>query len=155
MNVSKHIIGEKIARQYLVMPLSLLGNTLTMAISDPLNVFILDDLRNLTGKEIDIVIASESQILRAIDQFYVSAIEAMAEATQHLEGADFEIVQKTSSEDEDVQVAEQAPVIRIVNLVIKEAIASEGVRYSHGTFRAGDACEVPYRRDIAGHIDYS
>ncbi len=118
----KHIIGEKIARQYQVMPLSLLGNTLTIAISDPLNVFILDDLRNLTGKEIDIVIASGSQIMRAIDQFYVSAIEAMAEATQHLEGADFEIVQKTSSEDEDVQVAEQAPVIRIVNLVIKEAI---------------------------------
>jgi len=46
----------------------------------------------------------------------------MAEATQHLEGADFEIVQNTSAEEDDAQVAEQAPVIRIVNLIIKEAI---------------------------------
>ena len=119
----KNTIGEKIARQYQVMPLSLLGNTLTIAISDPLNVFILDDLRNLTGKEIDIVIASESQILRAIDQFYVSAIEAMAQATQNLEEADFEIVQNASAQDaDDAKAGEQAPVIRIVNLVIKEAI---------------------------------
>ena len=95
----KGAIGEKTARQYQVMPLSLLGNTLTVAISDPLNVFILDDLRNLTGKEIDIVIASESQILRAIDQFYVSAVEAMAQATQHLDAADFEIVQNAPAYD--------------------------------------------------------
>ena len=66
----KNIIGEKTARQYLVMPLSLLGQTLTVAIADPLNVFVMDDLRNVTGKEIEIVIASESQILRVIDQFY-------------------------------------------------------------------------------------
>jgi len=119
----KNTISERIARQYQVMPLSLLGNNLTIAISDPLNVFILDDLRNLTGKEIDIVIASESQILRAIDQFYVSAVDAMAQATQHLEAADFEIVQNTPAYDEeDAQAGEQAPVIRIVNLVIKEAM---------------------------------
>ena len=76
----KNFIGEKIARQYQVMPLSLLGGTLTVAIADPLNVFALDDLRNLTGKEIEIVIASESQIMRVIDQFYNSASEAMAHA---------------------------------------------------------------------------
>jgi len=118
----KTAIGEKIARQYLVMPLSLLGNTLTIAISDPLNLFILDDLRNLTGKEIDMVIASESQITRAIDQFYVSAVEAMAQATQNLEAADFEVVQNTVQEQDNAQDGEQAPVIRIVNLIIKEAI---------------------------------
>src|SRR5208282_515292 len=68
----KSILGEKIARQYLAMPLSLLGSTLTVAIADPLNVFIKDDLRNVTGKEIEVVIASESQILRVIDKFYNS-----------------------------------------------------------------------------------
>jgi len=104
------------------MPLSLLGNTLTIAISDPLNVFILDDLRNLTGKEIDIVIASESQILRAIDQFYLSAIEAMAEATQHLEGRTLKSCRTLLQRRMMRRFAEQAPVIRIVNLIIKEAI---------------------------------
>src|ERR1700690_2948414 len=66
----KSILPENTARQYLVMPLSMLGQTLTVAISDPLNVFILDDLRNVTSKEIEIVIASESQILKVLDQFY-------------------------------------------------------------------------------------
>ena len=66
----KNVIGEKTARQYLVMPISLLGNTMTVAVADPLNVFVIDDLRNVTGKEIEIVIASESQILKVIDQFY-------------------------------------------------------------------------------------
>ena len=54
----KSVLPEKCARQYLVMPISLLGQTLTVAIADPLNVFIMDDLRNVTGKEIEIVIAS-------------------------------------------------------------------------------------------------
>jgi len=58
----KSVIGEKTARHYMVMPLSVLGQTLTVAIADPLNIFILDDLRILTGKDIEIVIASESQI---------------------------------------------------------------------------------------------
>src|SRR5271155_5368507 len=48
----KSVLGEKSARQYLVMPISLLGQTLTVAIVDPLNVFVMDDLRNVTGKEI-------------------------------------------------------------------------------------------------------
>ena len=80
MNVLKVICREKTARQYLVMPISLLGQTLTVAIADPLNVFVMDDLRNVTGKEIEIVIASESQILQAIDQFYKSASAAMSQA---------------------------------------------------------------------------
>ena len=46
----KSILPEKSARQYMVMPLSLLGQSLTVAIADPLNVFIMDDLRNVTGK---------------------------------------------------------------------------------------------------------
>ena len=52
----KSVLTEKSARQYLVMPLSMLGQTLTVAIADPLNVFIMDDLRNVTGKAIEIVI---------------------------------------------------------------------------------------------------
>jgi len=120
----KSILGEKSARQYHVMPLSLLGGTMTVAIADPLNVFVLDDLRNVTGKDIEIVIASESQILKAIDQFYNSASAAMDVATQNAESKDFNILQDkdNTTENEGVGVQEEAPVIRIVNLVIKEAL---------------------------------
>jgi type IV pilus assembly protein PilB len=108
----KSVLTEKSARQYLVMPLSILGQTLTVAISDPLNLFIMDDLRNVTGKEIDIVIASESQILRAIDQFYKSAHTVVAD-----EGLN------AQTQEDQPQAAWEAPVIRIVNLIIKEALA--------------------------------
>ena len=124
----KSVIGEKTARQYLVMPISMLGQTLTLAVADPLNVFGLDDLRNLTGKEIEIVIASESQILKVIDQFYKSATESLAHAGQSIESNEFEILQSKANqlegldEHDGAPVVEEAPVIRIVNLVIKEAL---------------------------------
>jgi len=110
----KSIFPEKSARQYLAMPLSLLGQTLTVAISDPLNVFIMDDLRNVTGKEIEIVIAAESQILGVINQFYNSASVGLAPAGLNVEAP---------QEQEESQAVWEAPVIRIVNLVIKEALA--------------------------------
>jgi type IV pilus assembly protein PilB len=124
----KSILPEKSARQYLVMPLSLLGQTLTVAIADPLNVFIMDDLRNVTGKEIEIVIASESQILRVIDQFYKSSSPDLAEANQKTGNTDFEFLQKNENQQDgaqdpgELQAGAEAPVIRIVNLVIKEAL---------------------------------
>ncbi len=109
----KTVLGEKTARQYMVMPISLLGQTLTVAIADPLNVFMLDDLRNVTGKEIDIVIASETQILRAIDRFYKSAATAAADTGMSMEA---------DQQEEPQDAVGEAPVIRIVNLVIKEAL---------------------------------
>ncbi len=107
----KAIISEKMARQYMVMPLSLLGQSLTVAISDPLNVSIMDDLRNVTGKEIEIVIAAESQILKAIGQFYAPAAAAGEN-----------VLKESLPEMEDPKAGEQAPVIRMVNLIIKEAL---------------------------------
>ncbi len=107
----KSILPEKSARQYLVIPLSLLGATLTVAIADPLNVFIMDDLRNVTGKDIEIVIAAESQILRVIDQFYKSTSVPPAHASLNAQ-----------TEQEESQAVWEAPVIRIVNLTIKEAL---------------------------------
>ena len=116
----KSILSEKSARQYVVMPLSLLGQTMTVAIADPLNVFVLDDLRNVTGKEIEIVIASESQILGVIDKFYNAAPANTASA----EPNGFEIMQDKDGQQEQGggSMVEEAPVIRIVNLVIKEAL---------------------------------
>jgi type IV pilus assembly protein PilB len=124
----KSILSEKIARQYLVVPLSLLGQTLTVAIADPLNVFFLDDLRNVTGKEVEIVIASESQILKVIEQFYNSASGAVGHASQHLESKELEFLQAKDDQkngpphQEGIAAVEEAPVIRIVNLIIKEAL---------------------------------
>jgi len=113
----KSILGEKIARQYLVMPLSLLGQSLTVAIADPLNVSIMDDLRNVTGKEIEIVIASETQILKAIEHFFNpgSAAPVFEDTTK-------DMMTDSPMAAEVANAVPEAPVIRIVDLVIKEAL---------------------------------
>jgi type IV pilus assembly protein PilB len=113
----KNVLEEKIARQYLVMPLSLLGQSLTVAIADPLNVFIMDDLRNVTGKEIEVVIASESQILRVIDQFYSSPAAGTAD-----ENGRKDIQLESLQEKEGLESLQEGPVVRIVDLIIKEAL---------------------------------
>jgi len=113
----KSVMSEKTARQYNVMPMSILGQTMTVAIADPLNVFMLDDLRNVTGKEIEIVIASESQIQKSINQFYKSATPAMT-----LTPNGSKENSEAAANHEEASGPEEGPVVRIVNLVIKEAL---------------------------------
>ena len=58
----KEIIPEQSARQYHIIPVSQLGTAITIAIADPMNIFVMDDLRNITGKDIEVVMATDSDI---------------------------------------------------------------------------------------------
>lgn len=122
----KSIIPEKIARQYNIIPISKLGDTITMAISDPLNVFAIDDIKNITGKSVDVVMGTESQITKAINTFYGGqSPQSVSQVSKDIDIEDFKIVSeadiaKTGVSDADS--GDQAPIIRMVNLVIKEAI---------------------------------
>ena len=64
------IVPERLARQYCLVPISHIGETLTVAVSDPLNIFAIDDLRLFTGYKIDLVIALEKDIQRTIENIY-------------------------------------------------------------------------------------
>ena len=64
----KELIPEKVARHYRIVPLSRLKNMLTVAIADPLNIFVIDDLKNITGRDVDVVMSTESDILAAVDE---------------------------------------------------------------------------------------
>ena len=119
----KSLIPEKIARQHNVVPISSVAENLTIATSDPLNVSVFDDLNNMTGKKIDIVLASDSQILKTLDQFYVSTAESIAKVKENISGAQLDIVKEHDGPmNYDTESGEQAPIIRMVNLIIKEAI---------------------------------
>ena len=122
----QEIIPERIARQYNIIPLSMLDYTLTIALSDPFNIFITDDLKNITGKEIDIVMSTNAGIVKAIDAYYGVEDEAtVTELSKDIQIEDFEIVseQEQGGDSGDViDESEKAPIIRMVNLVIKEAI---------------------------------
>ena len=121
----KELVPERVARQYKIVPLSQLKDTITIAISDPLNIFALDDLKNITGKDVDAVMSTDTDILTAIDEYYGSKIESSVKDMKRNLSEDFSVM----SEDEiqsnaaiSEEDGEQAPVIRMVNLIVKEAI---------------------------------
>ncbi len=64
------LVPEQFCRRYSIMPLARMGDILTIAMSDPLNIFVLDDLKTLTGCKIDVVLSSEEEIKKALDAHY-------------------------------------------------------------------------------------
>lgn len=122
----KESLPENVARQYKIIPLSELETTLTIATSDPLNIFLIDDIKNITGKDIDVVMSTNTEINRAIDLYYGGPNQAsVTEITKDIDVGDFEIVSESDgNEDIDGSIDEsaKAPIVRMVNLIVKEAI---------------------------------
>src|SRR3989338_333240 len=122
----QEIVPERVARQYTIIPLSVLDYTLTIALSDPFNIFLIDDLKSITGKEIDIVMSTHTSIMKAIDNYYGVEKEAtVTELSKDIHVEDFEIVSEQEQSGDVGSVideSEKAPIIRMVNLIIKEAI---------------------------------
>lgn len=129
------IIPEGIARKYNLIPISFDGNNVTVAMSDPLDMVALDDLRLITGKKITIGISSKADILRCINTFYTSsedAAMATEEFTSQMSGAEL-----TMDSEEDEKVV-NAPVVRLVNSIISQAVKS----------RTSDIHIEPFERNV-------
>ncbi len=122
----QEVVPERTARQYNIIPLSMLDYTLTIALSDPFNIFLIDDLKNVTGKEIDVVMSTNAEITKAMDAFYGIKNEATVnEITKEMQIENFEIISdqgQPDSDDDSVDESEKAPIIRMINLIIKEAL---------------------------------
>jgi type IV pilus assembly protein PilB len=126
-NVIK-LIPADVARKYNILPVNKTGATITIAMADPTNVFAMDDIKFMTGYNVEPVVASELGIKAAIDNYYgtTSALELkrVMEDLQSSETADLEVLE----EDEDFDVAalaaesEEAPVVKLVNLILTDAI---------------------------------
>ncbi len=110
----KELISEKVARQYRIIPISRLKDMITVAISDPFNIFVMDDLKSITGHDIDVVMSTESDILEAIDEYYGSdLISSVKDVTKDIDLGDFEILEDRGiNEDIDIGAdeADQAPI---------------------------------------------
>jgi len=118
------LVPEHIARQSNLLALRREGDTLEVVIGDPLDVVSLDHLKALTGCTLVVSIAPPSDVREAIDEFY-SEIRATEQVGAILDKLD---LSGASDADEDVDLAslrqqvEDAPVVRLVNLMIAEAI---------------------------------
>jgi type IV pilus assembly protein PilB len=75
-NVLK-LIPADMAKKYLIMPVARVGATLTVAMADPSNVFAIDDVKFMTGYNVEVVVAGESSIIRAISAYYFGKGESM------------------------------------------------------------------------------
>jgi len=117
------MIPGNIVQKYKIVPISLEGQTLTIAMVDPSNIFIIDDIKFLTRKNIRVTVATESSIKLAMDRFY-DAGAALEDVMQEFDEDGVDVVD--SSEELDLgeleSAAEQAPVVKLVNLILVDAI---------------------------------
>jgi type IV pilus assembly protein PilB len=142
------LIPMETALRHLVLPVSRFGASLTVATADPTNVFALDDIKFRTGFNIEPVVASEAAIADAIKRFYgdvedaerkkeiedlVSFIDEGTAGSIELEAED----EGTLNLAELEKAAEEAPVIRLVNYLLNDAV-------KHG---ASDIHLEPYERE--------
>jgi type IV pilus assembly protein PilB len=121
------IIPLDISQKYQAVPFGLMGNTLNVAMADPGNLFVVDDIRFLTRKSIQIHVASESIIKKTIAQFY-AADESIDDVLGMLrDEVDVDVVE--AAEDVDLSfledAAEQAPVVKLVNHILMDAIRKQ------------------------------
>ena len=120
------LIPFETAKRYQILPLSRVGASLTIAMVDPTNVFAMDDIKFMTGFNIEPVVASESSIQSGIEKAYGTS-----------QGDDLETVMQSMTDDADVEVqaeeeqigladlekaADEAPVVKLVNLVLTDAV---------------------------------
>ena len=122
------IIPADVARKYTILPVSKTGARVTIAMIDPTNVFALDDIKFMTGYDVEPVVASDPALRAAIDRYYGSthAVELKKVMDDLEESAvdDFEVLEE--EEDMDLatleESAEEAPVVRLVNIILTDAI---------------------------------
>lgn len=122
-------VSDAMAQLYQVVPLRLSDGILTIATCQPQNLSMQDELRRFLGHEIRLLIAAESQILKAIDKYYsddndsIESIIEELEADQDLKKAASEITADGPINLTDVaELAESAPVRKLLNMVLLLAI---------------------------------
>jgi type IV pilus assembly protein PilB len=145
------LVPAETAHKYQIIPLSRVGATLTIAMTDPTNVFALDDLKFMTGYNVEPVVAWETAVVDAIQKYYgapaigpnkgggnnqktvetapgESALEIAARAMQEMplvDGGDVEVLEELEeiSAEALTRQGEEAPVIKLVNVILMSAIS--------------------------------
>ena len=142
-SILKHIPAD-VAQKYLVIPIERTGATLTVAMADPSNVFALDDIRFITGYQVEPVVAAEASIREAIAKYYGSShdiqLKEIMDEISREEVADLEVEEDEDEiSAEDLEAASQdAPVVKLCNLMLTDAVRKG----------ASDIHVEPYEREF-------
>jgi len=147
------LVPAETAQKYQIVPLARSGATLTIAMTDPTNVFAMDDIRFMTGYNVEPVVASEIAVLEAIDRYYgkaagnggpASALEVASKALEQMpvlaDAEDVEVLEDLEEISADMLAAqgEEAPIIKLVNVLLMSAIQKG----------ASDIHVEPYEKEV-------
>src|SRR5271154_6461801 len=122
------LVPQETAIRYQIVPLSRVGSTLTIAMTDPTNVFAMDDIKFMTGFNVEPVVASETAISEAIHKFYgdVESVEQLDKVMKDLAGDEASLELSAEEAEMDLatleKAAEEAPIIKLVNLILTDAV---------------------------------
>lgn len=136
-------IPYDVAHKYQIFPISKNGATITIAMTDPSNMFAIDDVKFMTGYDVQPVVALESSIKEAIAHHYEQSGEELQNVVDSLSdfNDELDLIQES---DDDVDLSElkgaveEAPVVKLVNLILSEAI----------TRGASDIHLEPYEKNL-------
>jgi type IV pilus assembly protein PilB len=138
------LIPAEVAQKYLVVPVNRTGATLTIAMADPTNVFAMDDIKFMTGYNVEPVVASEMAIREAIETYYGSAhsleLKRVMDEMAEEDTSSLELME----EEEEMDVAaleaasDEAPVVKLVNIILTDSIKKT----------ASDIHLEPYEKDL-------
>jgi type IV pilus assembly protein PilB len=142
------LIPMDVAQKYMVIPLSRVGSTLTVASVDPTNVFATDDIKFMTGFNVEPVVATEASINEALEKYYGTphSIELKKVYEQianvEKEGVDIDLDAIADEEEQSIdqlqRSSEDAPIIKLVNLILSESLKRG----------ASDIHVEPYEKDF-------
>lgn len=155
-----------LARRYTLIPIFSLGNTLTLAMADPLNIIAIDEIRYLTGCDIKRAIARASEIREAIDRYY-----SVTDSLNEIIGLSKDKKQSTNEEAGiPISATEpESPIVKLVNVIISKAVKDRAsdihfepdetslrVRYRiHGTMREEAAPPKSMQNELISRIKVS
>jgi len=116
------VVPEDVCRRHRVFPLFRIGNTLTVATAEPSNIVALDQVKRASGLDVDAAVATETEILQALDQYYGTRSSII----ELIKGIDFRGLglddERGVSAERLANVAEVAPVVKLVNLLVSSAV---------------------------------
>lgn len=142
------LVPREVALKHTAIPISLAGKTLILAMADPSNIFAQDDIKFLTGYNVEVVVASEKSIKEAIERLY-SDDGHLEEIFDDFDGADdLTLVPETNEEvilSELERASEEVPVIKVVSSILTDAI-KRGASHIHIEPTQDSLC-VRYRVD--------
>ena len=121
------IIPVDVSRHYQIIPIAKMGDTITVAMADPLDIFAIDHVKSLTGYKINPIISSGQDILQTIELYFPNdARDIVDDLVQEMTTANIEVIKEERGEqpsDKDLgRISQDAPAIRITNMMLEDAV---------------------------------